>query len=228
MCDRSASCVCSCSGPAQTRNICSSLLWAREPAASGGDTTAVWAIQPASHRLSLPVVLQETLLITLLQLFCWSVFANSQRHTELNTSLSPSSSDGVLSPVSQKCIFHTRWLISYYASPDGYTDCLSFCSHVAVLLLSVGVELGLVSWEKGKFGSSVCTQYTWMRASRCAWIRIMILILCVSTTVFIAQGNYIGYMFRLFNSHLQAYSLQLSHRFRSHIGIPACLHQWNT
>jgi len=31
----------------------------------------------------------------------------------------------------------------------------------------------------------------------------------VSTTVFITQGNYIGYIFRLLNSHLQAYSLQV-------------------
>ena len=31
----------------------------------------------------------------------------------------------------------------------------------------------------------------------------------VSTTVFITQGNYIGYMFRLLSSHLQAYSLQV-------------------
>ena len=28
-------------------------------------------------------------------------------------------------------------------------------------------------------------------------------------TVFITQTNYIGYMFRLLNSHLQAYSLQV-------------------
>jgi len=41
---------------------------------------------------------------------------------------------------------------------------------------------------------------------------IMILIMYVSTTVFIIQGNYIGYMFRLLNSHLQAYSLQVSQR----------------
>jgi len=37
----------------------------------------------------------------------------------------------------------------------------------------------------------------------------MILIVYVSTTVFITQGNYIGYMFRLFNNHLQVYSLQV-------------------
>jgi len=37
----------------------------------------------------------------------------------------------------------------------------------------------------------------------------MILILYVSTTVSITQGNYIGYMFRLINSHLQAYSSQV-------------------
>jgi len=39
----------------------------------------------------------------------------------------------------------------------------------------------------------------------------MILIMYVSTTVFITQSNYISYMFRLLNSHLQAYSLQVSH-----------------
>ena len=38
---------------------------------------------------------------------------------------------------------------------------------------------------------------------------ITILIVYVCTTVFITQGNYIGYMFRLLNNHLQAYSLQV-------------------
>jgi len=38
---------------------------------------------------------------------------------------------------------------------------------------------------------------------------IMILILYLSTTLFITQGNYIGHMFRLLNSHLQTYSLQV-------------------
>jgi len=33
--------------------------------------------------------------------------------------------------------------------------------------------------------------------------------LYVSTTVFITQGNYVGYMFRLLKSHLEAYSLQV-------------------
>jgi hypothetical protein len=37
----------------------------------------------------------------------------------------------------------------------------------------------------------------------------VILIVYVGTTVFITQGNYTGYMFRLLNSHLQAYSLQV-------------------
>jgi len=37
----------------------------------------------------------------------------------------------------------------------------------------------------------------------------MILIVYVSTAVFITQGNYIGYVFRLLNSHLQTYSLQV-------------------
>jgi len=40
----------------------------------------------------------------------------------------------------------------------------------------------------------------------------MILIVYVSTTVLITQVNYVGYTFRLLNSHLQACSLQLSHR----------------
>ena len=49
-----------------------------------------------------------------------------------------------------------------------------------------------------------------MEASRCALIHVMILIVYVNITVFfIAQDNYIGYMFRLLNSHLQAYSLQV-------------------
>ena len=37
----------------------------------------------------------------------------------------------------------------------------------------------------------------------------MILMVYISTAVFITQDNYIGYMFRLLNSHLQAYSLQV-------------------
>ena len=41
---------------------------------------------------------------------------------------------------------------------------------------------------------------------------IVILIVYVNTTVFITQGNYIGYMFRLFNSHLQAHFYRLSNR----------------
>ena len=40
----------------------------------------------------------------------------------------------------------------------------------------------------------------------------MILKVYASITVCITQGKYIGYMFRLLNSHIQAYSLQLSHR----------------
>jgi hypothetical protein len=39
--------------------------------------------------------------------------------------------------------------------------------------------------------------------------RIVTLTVHVSTTVFITQGKYIGYMFRLLNSHLQAYSLHV-------------------
>jgi len=36
-----------------------------------------------------------------------------------------------------------------------------------------------------------------------------VIIMYISTTVSITQGNYVGYMFRLFNSHLQAYFLQV-------------------
>jgi len=49
-----------------------------------------------------------------------------------------------------------------------------------------------------------------MKTSPSAWIRTVILILYVSTPVFITQGHYIGYMFRLMNSRLQAYSLQVN------------------
>jgi len=37
----------------------------------------------------------------------------------------------------------------------------------------------------------------------------MILIVYVSTTVFITKGNYVGYMFRPLNSHLQAFPVQV-------------------
>ena len=73
-----------------------------------------------------------------------------------------------------------------------------------------------------------------------------IFLLYISTTVFITGGNYVGYMFRLLNSHLQAYSLQVKSQDAVHtLGsqcvyiseilkpdhlqmIPVCLHQWNT
>jgi len=45
----------------------------------------------------------------------------------------------------------------------------------------------------------------------------MILIVYVSTTVFITQGNYVGYMFRLLSSHLQDYSLQVKSQVAVHI-----------
>jgi len=47
-----------------------------------------------------------------------------------------------------------------------------------------------------------------MEATQCAWIRIVLLIVYISTTVFITQGSNVGYMFRLMNSHLQVYSLR--------------------
>ena len=46
----------------------------------------------------------------------------------------------------------------------------------------------------------------------------------VSTTVFITQGNYIGYMFRLLNSHLQAYSLQVKSQDAVHTLGSQCIY----
>jgi len=51
----------------------------------------------------------------------------------------------------------------------------------------------------------------------------VILTVSVSTTVFITQGNYIGYMFRLLNSHLQAYSLQVKSQDAVHILGSQCV-----
>ena len=53
---------------------------------------------------------------------------------------------------------------------------------------------------------------------------IIILILYVSTTVFITQGNYVGYMFRLMNSHLQAYSLQVKSQDAVHTLGSQCVY----
>jgi len=48
----------------------------------------------------------------------------------------------------------------------------------------------------------------------------MIFIVYSSTTGFITQGNYIGYMFRLLSSYLQAYSLQVKSQDAVHtLGI---------
>jgi len=45
---------------------------------------------------------------------------------------------------------------------------------------------------------------------------------------FITQSNYIGYMFRLLVSHLQAYFNRFSHKMLGTHWIQACLHQRNT
>ena len=63
-----------------------------------------------------------------------------------------------------------------------------------------------------------------MKASRSAWIRIIILILYFSTTVFITEGNYVGYMFRLLNSHLEACSLQVKSQDAVHTLGPQCVY----
>jgi len=55
---------------------------------------------------------------------------------------------------------------------------------------------------------------------------IMLLILYVSITVFITLSNYIGCMFRLLSSHLQAYSLQGKSKDAVHtLGSQCVLHQ---
>jgi len=43
---------------------------------------------------------------------------------------------------------------------------------------------------------------------------------------FITQGNYIGYMFRLLISHLQAYFVNWVTRCYAHLRIPSCLRSW--
>jgi len=52
----------------------------------------------------------------------------------------------------------------------------------------------------------------------------MILIVYVSTSVFITQGNYTGYMFRPLNSHLQAYSLQVKSQDAVHTLGSQCVY----
>jgi len=46
----------------------------------------------------------------------------------------------------------------------------------------------------------------------------------ISTIVFITQGNYIDYMFRLLNSHLQAYSLQVKSQDAVHTLGSQCVY----
>jgi len=65
---------------------------------------------------------------------------------------------------------------------------------------------------------------TWMKASRCAWICIMILTVYVSTTVVITQVNCIGYVFRLLNVHLQAHSLQVKSQNALHTWGSQCVY----
>jgi len=51
-----------------------------------------------------------------------------------------------------------------------------------------------------------------MEASRCAYKRNIILNSVCQHNYFITQGTYIGYMFRLQTSHLQAYFCHLSQK----------------
>ena len=54
--------------------------------------------------------------------------------------------------------------------------------------------------------------FFWREASRCAYKRNIILISVRQHNYYVIQGNYIGNMFRLLISHLQAYFCQLSHK----------------
>jgi len=54
--------------------------------------------------------------------------------------------------------------------------------------------------------------------------RVIILIVYVSTILFITQSNYVGYMFRLLNSHLQAYSLQVKSQVARHTLGSQCVY----
>jgi len=62
----------------------------------------------------------------------------------------------------------------------------------------------------------------------CCPVRNIILNNVRQHNYFTTQSNYIGYMFRLLFSHLQAYFVNCVTRCYAHIGIPSCLHSWNT
>ena len=69
-----------------------------------------------------------------------------------------------------------------------------------------------------------------MKSSRNDWICIIIIIIIIiiitylSTAVFITQGNYVGYMFRLLNCHLQAYTLQVKSQDAVHTFGSQCVY----
>jgi len=52
----------------------------------------------------------------------------------------------------------------------------------------------------------------------------MVLTVYGGTTIFITQGNYIGYMFRLLISHLQVYSLQVKSQNAVHTLGSQCVY----
>ena len=60
--------------------------------------------------------------------------------------------------------------------------------------------------------------------SKAQRLPIIILLLYGSTPVFITQGNYVGYMFRLMNSNLQACSLQLKSQGAVHTLGSQCVY----
>ena len=52
----------------------------------------------------------------------------------------------------------------------------------------------------------------------------MVLTVYISVTVFITQGNYIGCMFQLLNSHLKAYPLQVKSQDAVHTLGSQCVY----
>jgi len=66
-----------------------------------------------------------------------------------------------------------------------------------------------------------------MEASRCAYKHNIILNSVRQHNYFITKGNYIGYMFRLHISHLQAYFCHLSHKMPCTLWDPIVFTRWD-
>jgi len=89
----------------------------------------------------------------------------------------------------------------------------------SILILSSHLRLGLTSglflsgFARNKYSQSITDSNMILNNAR-------------QHNFFITRGNYIGYMFRLLFSHLQAYFVNWVTRRSAHIGITECLHSW--